>query len=67
MRDVDNQMLLHATPNLAAVPGVVNYTEYFNKDNSTASWTLRRDIKLGKTVGQMFMTTDGLLILRYVQ
>jgi hypothetical protein len=64
MRDVGHQMLLHAAPTLIAVPGVVNYTEYFNKDNSTASWALRRDIKFGKTVGQMFMTTEGLLILR---
>lgn len=64
MRDVGEQLLLHATPTIVAVPGIVNYTEYYNKDNSTASWTLRRDIKIGKTVGQMFMTTEGLLIFR---
>eukprot|EP00878_Enallax_costatus_P000460 GHUV01000552.1.p1 GENE.GHUV01000552.1~~GHUV01000552.1.p1 ORF type:complete len:402 (+),score=80.93 GHUV01000552.1:142-1347(+) len=64
LRDVDKQMLLHATPTIIAIPGVMNYTEYFNKDHTPASWTLRRDIRVGKTVGQMFMTTDGLLILR---
>lgn len=64
LREEGNQMLLHATPTLLAIPGIVNYTEYYNKDQSPASWTLRRDIKVGKTTGQMFMTEDGLLILR---
>lgn len=66
LREEGNQMLLHATPTLLAIPGIVNYTEYYNKDQSPASWTLRRDIKVGKTTGQMFMTEDGLLILRCV-
>eukprot|EP00879_Flechtneria_rotunda_P003513 GHRR01003744.1.p1 GENE.GHRR01003744.1~~GHRR01003744.1.p1 ORF type:complete len:387 (+),score=108.88 GHRR01003744.1:675-1835(+) len=65
MREVGQQLLLHATPDLAVLPGVVNYTEYYNKDSSPCSWTLRRDIKIGRTTGQMFMTTDGVLIFRY--
>ncbi|KAF8062064.1 hypothetical protein HT031_004324 [Scenedesmus sp. PABB004] len=64
LRDVGNQLLLHAQPTIMAIPGIVNYTEYYNKDQSPESWTLRRDIKVGKTTGQMFMTTDGLLIFR---
>jgi hypothetical protein len=66
LREVGNQLLLHAQPTLLAIPGIVNYTEYYNKDQSPSNWTLRRDIKIGKTMGQMYMTTDGVLIFRYV-
>lgn len=59
-----NQLLLTASPTLLAIPGVVNYTEYFNKDSTLTTWTLRRDIHIGRTQGQMFMTTDGILIFR---
>lgn len=64
LREVGSQLLLHAQPTLLAIPGIVNYTEYYNKDQSPSHWTLRRDIKIGKTMGQMFMTTDGVLIFR---
>jgi hypothetical protein len=64
LREVGDQLLLHAQPTLLAIPGIVNYTEYYNKDQSPSHWTLRRDIKIGKTMGQMYMTTDGVLIFR---
>ncbi|KAF6263068.1 hypothetical protein COO60DRAFT_1699000 [Scenedesmus sp. NREL 46B-D3] len=64
LREVGDQLLLHAQPTVLAIPGIVNYTEYYNKDQSPSSWTLRRDIRIGKTMGQMYMTTDGVLIFR---
>lgn len=64
MREEGDQLLLTAQPALPLVPGLAAYTEYYNKDGSPASWTLRRDVSIGKTTGQMFMTTDGILIFR---
>jgi hypothetical protein len=45
----------------------MSYSEYFNSDSSKAHWALRRDISLGRSEGQMFMTTDGILIFRCVE
>eukprot|EP00775_Hariotina_reticulata_P004909 gene4909-5153_t len=64
LREEGDQLLLTAQPALPLVPGLAAYTEYYNKDGSPASWTLRRDVSIGKTTGQMFMTTDGILIFR---
>lgn len=44
----------------------MSYSEYFNVDSTRAHWALRRDISLGRSEGQMFMTTDGILIFRCV-
>eukprot|EP00878_Enallax_costatus_P036011 GHUV01040284.1.p2 GENE.GHUV01040284.1~~GHUV01040284.1.p2 ORF type:complete len:147 (+),score=33.50 GHUV01040284.1:337-777(+) len=64
-RDVGNQFVMHATPSLPGIPSAITkYTETYNKDQTPSSWNMRRDIRVGKTVGQMFMTTDGILILR---
>jgi hypothetical protein len=60
------QMQLTATPSFMAIPGAVSYCEFFNTDSTPAHWALRRDIRLGRTEGQMFMTTDGILIFRFV-
>lgn len=64
LRVEGNQLLLTATPQIIAIPGVVNYHEYFNVDSTPTTWALRRDISLGRSQGQMFMTTDGILIFR---
>jgi len=64
MREEGDQLLLIAQPGLPVMPGLAAYTEYYNKDSSLSSWTLRRDVSIGKTTGQMFMTTDGILIFR---
>jgi len=46
-------------------PGLPRYTETYDKSNATEpSWSMRRDLRLGSTSGQIFMTTDGMLILR---
>lgn len=58
------QMQLTAAPDILAFPGVVAYTEVFNTDSSLNLWGMRRDVRLGRTRGQMFMTTDGILIFR---
>lgn len=64
-REVGDQVLMHVNPSLPGIPSAITkYTEYYNKDQSPNSWAMRRDIRVGKTVGQMFSTTDGLLILR---
>ncbi len=64
-REVGDQVLMHVNPSLPGIPAAITkYTEYYNKDQSPNSWAMRRDIRVGKTVGQMYMTTDGMLILR---
>eukprot|EP00878_Enallax_costatus_P001423 GHUV01001573.1.p1 GENE.GHUV01001573.1~~GHUV01001573.1.p1 ORF type:complete len:362 (+),score=102.12 GHUV01001573.1:561-1646(+) len=64
-RVVGNQMLMHASPSLPGIPSAItNYTEYYNLDQTPSNWCLRRDLRVGKTIGQMFMTTSGILILR---
>jgi hypothetical protein len=46
-------------------PGLPRYTETYDKSNTTEPcWSMRRDLRLGTTSGQIFMTTDGMLILR---
>eukprot|EP00878_Enallax_costatus_P019118 GHUV01020158.1.p2 GENE.GHUV01020158.1~~GHUV01020158.1.p2 ORF type:complete len:116 (+),score=27.41 GHUV01020158.1:472-819(+) len=58
-------MLMHASPSLPGIPSAItNYTEYYNLDQTPSNWCLRRDLRVGKTIGQMFMTTSGILILR---
>lgn len=64
LRVEGDQLILTATPNIIAIPGVMNYHEYFKTDSTLTSWALRRDISLGRSQGQMFMTTDGILIFR---
>lgn len=59
--------MLTATPSIIAIPGVMNYHEYYNVDSTRAHWALRRDISLGRSEGQMFMTTDGILVFRWVR
>lgn len=45
--------------------GLPRYTETYDKTNATEPhWPMRRDLRLGTTSGQIFMTTDGMLILR---
>jgi len=41
-----------------------DYCEPFPLDGSKASWYQRRDLVVGKHIGQIFMTTDDILILR---
>lgn len=64
LRVEGKQLLLTASPNIIAIPGVANYHEYFNLDSTREHWALRRDISLGRSEGQLFMTTDGILIMR---
>lgn len=46
-------------------PGLPRYTETYDKSNATEPcWSMRRDLRLGTTSGQIFMTTDGMLVLR---
>lgn len=46
-------------------PGLPRYTETYDKSNATEpSWPLRRDLRLGSTSGNIYITTDGVLILR---
>jgi hypothetical protein len=40
------------------------YSETFAKDGSTTAWSLRRDIKVGRSTGQMYFTACGTLIFR---
>ncbi len=38
--------------------------EHFAKDGKTTSWRMRRDLKAGRTFGEMYYTADGTLIWR---
>jgi hypothetical protein len=58
------QLVLTARPNIIAIPGVMDYSEYFELNSTKAHWALRRDISLGRSEGEMYMTTDGILIFR---
>lgn len=60
-----NQLLVTATPTIMALPGMVNYNEYYNTDSTQTMWHLRRDISIGRSQGQMYMTTDGILVFRW--
>lgn len=67
MRVEGHQLVLTASPNIIAIPGIANYHEYYNLDSTKSHWALRRDISLGRSEGQMFMTTDGILIFRWAR
>jgi hypothetical protein len=50
----------------AAIPlgPLSRYVETFSKDGTPTSWALRRDIKMGRSTGQMYFTACGTLIFR---
>jgi hypothetical protein len=48
----------------AALASLSEYVEAFNLDGSDSHWNMRRDMKLGRTIGQVFQTTDDILITR---
>jgi len=61
------QLEMSATPSfLPRIPGLPMdaYCEYFNMDGSDSHWNMRRDLRLGKHIGQLYMTTDDILIMR---
>lgn len=54
-----------AKPKSIPLGPLSRYVETFNKDCSSSTWRLRRDLTLsGRSVGQCFFTTDGTLIFR---
>lgn len=46
--------------------GVSRYTEHYQKDGSLTDWRLRRDLRVGKSYGNLYFTADGTLIYRLV-
>ncbi|WIA30241.1 hypothetical protein OEZ86_000332 [Tetradesmus obliquus] len=65
LKEVNNQLLLSAQPKFLP-PGLpAAYTEVFEKNSQAGgSWNMRRDMRLGSTVGKIYMTECGMLILR---
>lgn len=53
---------------LPAFLGIDGYAEQYDKSNATEpSWFPRRDLKMGKAYGKIYMTADGMLIARVWQ
>ncbi|KAF6265361.1 RNA dependent RNA polymerase-domain-containing protein [Scenedesmus sp. NREL 46B-D3] len=65
LKEVNGQLLLAAQPKFLP-PGLpAAYTEVFEKNKAEGgSWNMRRDMRLGSTVGKIYMTDSGTLILR---
>jgi hypothetical protein len=40
------------------------YVEPFAKDGSTATWPARRDVRVGRSYGQLYYTSCGTLVFR---
>jgi hypothetical protein len=48
----------------AAFANLGEYVEPFNLDGTDSHWNIRRDLRIGRMVGQVFQTTDDILIVR---
>lgn len=68
LRESSDRRLLElvALPSwLPAALANFSYYEAYPLDSSSGTWTMRRDIPtLGRTRGQIFMTTDNILVFR---
>lgn len=42
----------------------IKYRESFTKDSLPITWMMRRDIRTGRTTGQLFYTQDGRVVVR---
>jgi len=57
-------MTMTAKPGSIPLGPLSRYVEPFAKDGSTTHWAMRRDIKMGRTSGQLYFTACGTLIFR---
>ncbi|KAI8468804.1 MAG: hypothetical protein J3K34DRAFT_425963 [Monoraphidium minutum] len=64
LHDTPGQMTMTAKPKSIPLGPLSRYVETFNKDGSQTYWSMRRDIKVGRSVGQMYFTACGTLVFR---
>jgi hypothetical protein len=71
LRESSDRRLLELVALPAWLPAALasfSYYEAYPLDSSSGTWTMRRDIPtLGRSRGQIFMTTDNILIFRWAR
>lgn len=67
LQENEKQFTITVKPGVFSLVGsLALYTETFNKDGSINEWRgARRDLNIGRSFGQMYMTDDNRLVLRY--
>jgi hypothetical protein len=62
----DGPSCLTITAKPRAIPAgpLSRYVETFPKDGSAGTWAMRRDVRIGRSTGQVFFTSCGTLIFR---
>eukprot|EP00877_Chromochloris_zofingiensis_P004147 jgi/Chrzof1/13733/Cz08g10030.t1 len=68
LQENEKQFTITVKPGVFSLVGsLALYTETFNKDGSINEWRgARRDLNIGRSFGQMYMTDDNRLVLRVV-
>ena len=56
--------MLTAKPRSIPLGPLSRYVETYSKDFTTTYWNMRRDIRMGRSTGQMYFTACGTLIFR---
>ena len=65
LQDSGDELTLSARPrSMAALGPLGRHVEVFRKDGAASVWAARRDVRVGRSVGQLFFTACGTLILR---
>lgn len=64
LQDGPCALTMTAKPRSIPLGPLSRYVETFSKDGSTTAWTMRRDVKIGRSTGQMYFTECGTLIFR---
>lgn len=69
IRETPRELTITATPSfLPPFLPYKGYEESYDKSNATEpSWIPRRDMKMGRAWGKLYMTADGMLIARVRQ
>ena len=63
--ETDKELHMCARPRVLAIPGLVTYDEHFSKKpGETTTWLMRRDVKPGRSYGQVYYTTTGVMVMR---
>ena len=67
LQDSPTAVVLTAKPRSIPLGPLSRYVETFAKDGSPTSWNLRRDVRFGRSEGQVFFTACGALIFRWLR
>ena len=64
LNDKPTSLVLTAKPRSIPLGPLSRYVETYSKDFTTTYWNMRRDIRMGRSTGQMYFTACGTLIFR---